>query len=109
MELMTVVYCLQFIQSIKDAYPDNNVSVTINSVVSGSVVVNETTTFLDGDTSAASSQAQRLATAPATIFPDATYGPVTTSTVNSSEATNPAGESDASEGFKACQCHSLSM
>ena len=73
------------------AYPNNNVSVKIDSIVPGSVVVNTTSTFLDGDQSAANSDAQALATAPGTIFPADTYGNVTTSGVSSGTAANPAG------------------
>ncbi|KAA6420796.1 MAG: hypothetical protein FRX49_09185 [Trebouxia sp. A1-2] len=80
----------QFISMIEAAYPGNNVSVTINNIMSGSVVVNETTTFLDGDSSAANSNAQAMAISPSSIFPSATYGNITTSDVTSSNSTNPA-------------------
>ncbi|KAL3136100.1 Protein-tyrosine-phosphatase mkp1 [Trebouxia sp. C0010 RCD-2024] len=80
----------QFISRIKSAYPNNNVAVNINSVNAGSVVVNETTSFLDGDQAAANSNARDLATAPATIFPANTYGNVTTSGVSNGTAANPA-------------------
>jgi len=83
---------VQFISTIEAAYPGNNVSVTINNIMSGSVVVNETTTFLDGDSSAANSNAQAMAISPSSIFPSATYGNITTSDVTSSDSTNPAGE-----------------
>ena len=85
--------CLQFISILEMAYPDSNVSVKIDSIVPGSVVVNTTTTFLDGDQSAANSDAKALATAPGTIFPADTYGDVTTSGVSTGTAANPAGNS----------------
>lgn len=78
---------------IKKAYPDNNVSVKVDSIVPGSVVVNTTTTFLDGDQAAAHSDAKALATAPGKIFPADTYGNVTTSDVSTGTAANPAGNS----------------
>ena len=83
---------MQFINTIEAAYPGNNISVTINNIMSGSVVVNETTIFVDGDSSAADSHAQAMATAPASIFPTDTYGDVTTSSVTTSNATNPTGK-----------------
>lgn len=76
---------------IEMAYPNNNVSVKIDSIVPGSVVVNTTTTFLDGDEAAANANAKALATAPGTIFPTDKYGDVTTSNVSSGDAANPAG------------------
>lgn len=85
--------CLQFINIFEKAYPDNNVSVKIDSIVPGSVVVNTTTTFLDGDLSAANSDAKALTTAPGKIFPADTYGDVTTSDVSTGTAVNPAGNS----------------
>ncbi len=91
-KLTQCMCCLQFISAIEAAYPGNNVSVKINNVMSGSVVVNETTTFLDGDSSAANSNAQAMALSPSTIFPAGTYGNVTTSSVTSTNMTNPAGE-----------------
>lgn len=78
---------------IEMAYPDNNVSVKIDSIVPGSVIVNTTTTFSDGDEAAANANAKALATAPGTIFPTDTYGDVTTSNVRSGSAANPAGNS----------------
>ena len=83
---------VQFISVLESAYPHNNVAVKIDSITPGSVVVNETTTFLDGDSSAASANAKALATSPATIFPADTYGAVTASGVTSGTAANPAGK-----------------
>ena len=82
----------QFISILESAYPHNNVAVKIDSITPGSVVVNETTTFLDGDATAASANAKALATSPATIFPADSYGAVTTSGVTSGTAANPAGK-----------------
>ena len=77
---------------IEMAYPNNNISVKIDSINPGSVVVNTTATFLDGDQSAANSGAKALATAPATIFPTDQYGDVTTSDVSGGTVANPAGD-----------------
>ena len=80
---------MQFIKAIEAAYPLNNVAVRINSFVAGSVLVNETTTFLDGDTTSAGQNAEALTTSPSSIFPPATFGPVTVSGVTQGNVTNP--------------------
>ena len=96
------VCCLQFIDRIKTAYPNNNVAVNINSINAGSVVVNQTTSFLDGDQAAASMAASDMATAPSRIFPASTYGNVTTSGISNGTAANPAGRLQAR--LESCCC-----
>ena len=55
------------------------------------MVVNQTTSFLDGDQAAADTAARDMATAPSRIFPASTYGNVTTSGISNGTAANPAG------------------
>ena len=80
---------LQFIKAIEAAYPLNNVAVKINSISPGSVVVNETTTFLDGDTKTATNNVAALTTSPQDIFHPIDFGNVTVSNVTMGNVTNP--------------------
>lgn len=55
------------------------------------MIVNETTTFLDGDTNAAAANAEALTTNPITIFPAQAFGNVTVTIVTAGNVTNPGG------------------
>ena len=69
---------LQFVNAIRAALPSTaNVLVAITKITAGSVNVQSSVTFLDGDTSAATAFATALAT-PSTIF-QSTLGAATLS------------------------------
>ena len=69
--------CLQFVDTIRSFLPaSSNVMVAITRITASSVSVESSVTFLDGDSSAASSFASALSANPNSVFPASTYGAV---------------------------------
>lgn len=95
--------CLQFVNTIRSYLPaTSNVLVAITRITASSVTVESSVTFLDGDTSAASSFANTLQSSPNSIFPASTYGAVqVTGTVSTQSVV---GETCRQPSCIACTC-----
>lgn len=84
---------LQFKNSIVNTLASYgyHVQVTITKIVSGSVVVSSTTTFLDGSSTGAAEFASALSdsTSVSALFPASVYGSATVSNVGVTAVSNP--------------------